>query len=139
MTQSEIVSIIPDKFIKELKDRKLYSRVIEIMMQQIKSSDELNRKKVNLQNLQEFPDFMERAFHWKSTEEKYSGWFRIIFNKNFFEESKTAGSIAEDALAGRALSIGDIYYTNTARTFDKCANDLKKANQNNKTNGEVEN
>jgi hypothetical protein len=135
MTQTEIISIIPDKFAKELIDRKIYNRVIEIMMQQIETLDELNRIKTNVANIQDFPVFMTRAFHWKSTREKYTGWFKIVFNKDFYEERKTAGSASEDHIAGRALSLGDIYHTNTARTFDKCAKELKY----NTINGEAEN
>jgi len=126
MTQTEIISIIPNKFVQELIDRKIYNRVIEIMMQQINTLDELNRIKINITNIQNFPDFMNRAFHWKSTKEGYTGWFKIVFNKDFYEERKTAGSVVEDILAGRALSIGDLYHTNTARTFDKCAKELDK-------------
>ena len=126
MTQEEIVSIIPNQLIKELIDKKLYNRVIEIMMSQISSYEKLNRLKLNLLNLQEFPYFMKEAFNWKSTQEKYTGWFKIIFNKDYYEECKKTDSIVEDILAGKALTIYDIYYTTTARTFDRCAKELMK-------------
>lgn len=120
MTKEEIILILPIKFKNELNDKTLFNRVIEIMMTQIKSHNELNLVRLNLLNLSEFPDFMLKAFNWKSTKEGYSGWFKIVFKKDFFEERKTGGSTLDEVIAGKGISAGDIYYTNTARTFDKC-------------------
>ncbi len=74
-----IVSSIKIEYLLELKDRKIYDKVIEILEQKITSKDQLAHFVNDTKNAKNFAAFMRNAFSWKSTKDGFSYWFDIVF------------------------------------------------------------
>ena len=74
-----IVSRIKIEYLSELKDRKIYDKVIEILEQRITSIDQLAHFESDTINAKNFAHFMRSAFSWKTTKDGFSYWFDIVF------------------------------------------------------------